>query len=480
MASKTLEVKMATGNQQRVYANIHHEFGDFNPWELCTMKSDTQTNASHQIVVVDKKNVEHKLPHHFVATENIPDPLIKPQTRIIARKQHRFLPFYLKGADLSFPVQQFDETIFFAGIISNVFGRSIDGHLEYLVFFDDGHAQYVPQTDIRVVNGNHGIKFVSDSIRSFYNYYFSVERECRPRVYFPVNSIIRVSLNGRFQDAVVGRFIGHHMIMIVFINEKRIEFIHTESPRIEVISKSIEQFEKHACKKLTHGKNMIVVESRSPHLVAMDIHKRENKTGCSSMGTIMHKESPLCIRTERKNSIARKECSARGVARDSNRIPCDDAKKAIEFLVILAEIRHEMNRAGLGGKRIELYAENPLNGREPIWKRICHFLCTQGNQQNRSELKKLIQHFTRIDAEFRNTYDHYVKPKSTVTNQVPVATDPKNIEKNPEKIQQEVTLKIQSMQKYLESRTNGDADVPSVNLVQYLDEVINEFSKLTE
>lgn len=203
------------------------------------------------------------------------------------------------------------------------------------------------------------------------------------------------------------------------------------------------------------------IKADSSNLVASKSKPHKSERGWSA----------VCIRMDRKNSSGRKKYSAR----NSSQIPYNDAKKAIECLIILAEIRHEMNQSGNGGNRIELYAENSLNGHKPIWKRICHFLCMQANHQMRFELKKLIQNFRQIDPEFRNTYDYYVEPNATTITREPI--DPP---KNAEAIQQEVISKVQLMQKYLESRANGDTNTPSVNLVQHLDDVINEFSKLIE
>lgn len=186
----------------------------------------------------------------------------------------------------------------------------------------------------------------------------------------------------------------------------------------------------------------------------------------------------LCIHMESKILQRQKKKAACGSAHDSNRISYNDAKTAIEFLIILAEIRHEMNQAGNGKQGIQLYGENSSNGREAIWKRICRFLRTKVDEQNRFALRKLIQYFINIDTEFRNTYDYYVQPNEIKLQSL--VDRPKNVENDPVAIQQKVILKVQLMQKYLENRASGDKETPNINLVQHLDEVINEFSKLTE
>lgn len=185
-----------------------------------------------------------------------------------------------------------------------------------------------------------------------------------------------------------------------------------------------------------------------------------------------------CIHMESKILQRQKKKAACVSAHDSNRISYNDAKTALEFLIILAEIRHEMNQAGNGKQRIQLYGENSSNGREAIWKRICRFLRTKVDEQNRFALRKLIQYFKNIDTEFRNTYDYYVQPNEIKLQSL--VDRPKNVENDPVAIQQKVILKVQLMQKYLENRASGDKETPNINLVQHLDEVINEFSKLTE
>lgn len=193
----------------------------------------------------------------------------------------------------------------------------------------------------------------------------------------------------------------------------------------------------------------------------------------------MVKKTSLCNCMNRKILNIQKKKVFR--ANDSNQTSYNDPKKAIEFLIILAEIRHEMNRAGHGEQRMPLYSENTSNSRKTIWKRICRFLRIKADREGRTELRRLIANFRNIDTEFRKTYDYYVGPDST-SPELP-ANRSKNIENDPVAIQQEVILKVQLMQKYLEHRVKGgggDEDMPNINLVHHLDEVIDAFSKLTE
>lgn len=507
---------MAPQIQRNVYGNVYHAIGFLTPWEICTVNSDAQIDMNYQ-VIIDEEGLEHKLPLHFTAAENAPNYELEPKTRVIARRKHMFFPRFHDDREVAqFIYKNYDESEFLAGVISDECIH-VNG-LEYLVFFDDGHAQYVAAEDIRVVNGDPGIEHVTANIRDFYEYYFGVHRTGRRKADCKINDILRVFLNGEFRNAIVRKFYGSSLIMVQFLVGNTIEWIYEGSPRIDKVYKSVCTFLKERGNHLQFNDTKILINEERFYSVAYQnmLERSRDHHVCSAVqegygqeiktySTLQEFEKSserekslkngnqqkaphemaatnakpsLCIRMERKTVPGRKKKAVRTSAHDSNQISYCDAKKAVEVLIILAEIRHEMNRAGNDKDRIELYVESSSNGREPVWKRICRFLHTQANPQNRTALKKLIQNFKNIDVEFRNTYDYYVQPNATLS-QLPVDR-PNHIEKDAVAIQQEVILKVQLMHKYLENRASGDKDTPNINLVQHLDEVINEFSKLIE
>lgn len=462
---------MVTRKQFKAYASIYsrEEIGNCPPWVICTVSKISNVDRDC-FIAIDDDGTEYTLPVHHIALDLIIDFELAPKTRVIARRKQMLFPRIHGGPLMSAEFIYKIEPNLFAGVISDEYQNGQDG-LEYLVLFDDGHAQYVNTKDIRVVNGNPGIEHVPASVRDFYDYYFNVKWTHRRKADCLINDILRVLLNGKFRNAKVCKFYGHSLMLIHFLGEDIFEWIFDGSDRIEVVHKSVCKFlmERDMCRAQSEDfkahEDNVSINDEAQLLngqqiendgTVSDVHKLNdsNQFNASTKSTVVH---------------------------DPDQISCNDPKMAVEFLIILAEIRHEMSRSG-GGKakrRIDLFAEKPWNEREALWKRICRFLRVKVDQRNRTELKKLIINFRNINTEFRNAYDYYARPKAAMHKR-PV-NRPKIIEQNAMAIQQEVTSKVQLMQTYLGSRASGDDNnTSSVNLVQHLDEIIIEFSKLSK
>lgn len=466
------EVTTTTSNQFKAYANIYcdvPEIGSCPPWKICTVSKDS--NLDGYFTAIDEHEIEHKLPVYHIAFDSVVDFELSPKTRVIAQRKQMFFPCFYNDQErtAAFIYKNFDESTFFAGVISDEYRHGDGGCLEYLVLFDDGHAQYVRAHHIRLVNGKSGIKHVPENIRNFLYYYFGAERTVRRKADCQINDILRVLLNGKFRNAKVRKFFGHHLIMVHFLEENIIEWIFVGSDRIEIVHKSVCNFLKE--KDMGHVQSKDI-KTLNEELFYSNAYKnkltrsRGQQSGRNDIyPDINKKDQPEVLAESTKSS--------------ASQISYNDPKMAVEFLIILAEIRHEMNRSGNAKHRIDLYAERSLNRRKPVWKRICRFLRVKVDQRNRTGLKMLIQNFRNIDIEFRNAYDYYTRPQATMPKSP--ANHPKTIGKDAMTIQQEVTSKVQLMQKYLDIRANGDDNnTPGVNLVQNLDDVINEFSKLTK
>lgn len=183
---------------------------------------------------------------------------MEPGTRVIARrkqifqarrfnqdsKRKRFQLFKKKNSKRErfefIQDKAFGEAEFFAGVISNEY-RHRDG-LEYLVFFDNAHAQYVDVSDILIVNDKPGINCVPENIKHFYDYYFNAGRTLRRKADCKVNESIYVHLNGDFQPAIVRKFCGSSIILIEFEGQNYFEWIFEGSARIKEIHDSIENY----------------------------------------------------------------------------------------------------------------------------------------------------------------------------------------------------------------------------------------------
>lgn len=474
-----------TGNQFSAYVNIYNGvpgIGCCPPWELCVVSKDVNRGIYYTDVVGEMM----ELPVHHIASDMLIAFELPPKARVIASRKQQFFPQFYDDEEQAPALiyKGFDESSFFAGVISEEY-RHGDNGVEYLVFFDDCHAQYVDSRDIRVVNGNPGIEHVPENTRIFYDYYFGARWTHRRRADCKINETIRVLLNGSFRNAKVCRFYGL-LISIHFLDENIFEWIYEGSDRIEVVHKSICNFLKssgigriQSNAKVSINEELFYSEAYKNKL------KREQQLG---LGLNAHKLDHSIISDNdddgddddsSSSSSTSSDTSTKSTkSSDAGQVAYNDAKMAIEFLIILTQIRHEMNRAGKRRQRLTLFAAKPIIGRESYWKRICRFLRIDVSQQNRNGLKVMIHHFMEVD-EFRTTYEHYIKARAVQRK----STDkrPTFAERNATEIQQEVMEKIQLMQKYLEDRASGGQNdaFSNVNMVQYLDEIINDFTKLT-
>lgn len=127
---------------------------------------------------VEYHNVEdphgeiRKIPDYFMAYGYPPDPAVRLPygLRIIARRKQEHFPVGYSKLGRAYLYHN-DDTAFYAGILSCEC-RHHDGQFSYMVFFDDGHVQYVTNNNIRVVFGNYGKRYVHENAQKFYDYYF--------------------------------------------------------------------------------------------------------------------------------------------------------------------------------------------------------------------------------------------------------------------------------------------------------------------
>lgn len=160
-------------------------------------------------------------------------------TRVIAQRNANILP-YVRHTNDSFStflcVQE--DGKFYAGIA--VEPINLENRLHYLVFFDDGHVQYVPTVKIRNVIGDFTWNGIHDNLAKFFRYYTKL-REGGINSEVSLNfgrlkegHIIKVELDGQWKDAKVIT-IFNRIIKIKFEGLNRFEWLFCESPRLEYI-----------------------------------------------------------------------------------------------------------------------------------------------------------------------------------------------------------------------------------------------------
>lgn len=218
--------------------------------DIINLDSDEETEPIiYHIVETLTDNRILKIADHHVANGNPPDPgdKLAIQTRIIARRMLALFPMaYDEEKKNVRYLYKNDDDAFYAGVIGS-HNYCENGMHYYLIFFDDGHVQYVPSNRIRVVFGNYGTKYVHPNAQKFYDYYFSSIRNSSLReITTCVKRQIRVCLNGSFETARVLSYDPNKpaLITVDFIKSKQAECLFAGSPRFEKIWKELLKDEK--------------------------------------------------------------------------------------------------------------------------------------------------------------------------------------------------------------------------------------------
>lgn len=193
------------------------------------------------------------LPDYCVANGAAPENFIKlkSQTRIIARRKSKFLPIETvphlspdenDSEKAKFTANQLfvnDDTAFYPGIMgSNTHSCRKNGRWYNLVFFDDGHVQYVKNADIRIVFGSYGTKYVHPNAKQFFDYYFvGLRRTVQIEMNCDVGKICSVSLNGEFELAEVIQYDPERpaLALLLFIKRNILEWLYVGSPRFQKV-----------------------------------------------------------------------------------------------------------------------------------------------------------------------------------------------------------------------------------------------------
>lgn len=213
--------------------------------DIVNLDSDEETEPiKYYIIETLTGNRMLRIPDYYIATGLPPDTdrNLAIQTRVIARRMLSHFPASYDEKKQNFHfLYKNDDNAFYPGMVGAHHYRE-NGIQYYLVFFDDGHVQYVPNNNIRVVFGNYGTKYVHANAQEFYDYYFSeVKNGTLREIKTYVKKQIRVFLNGNFELAQVMGYDPNKpaLVTVDFVKSKQAECLFAGSPRFEPIWKDL-------------------------------------------------------------------------------------------------------------------------------------------------------------------------------------------------------------------------------------------------
>lgn len=194
--------------------------------------------------VEDPHGETRQIPDYFMAYGYPPDPQqqLPNEQRVIARRKQKHMPVVYSGQGSEYLYNN-DDSAFYAGILSCECLQH-NGKYHYLVFFDDGHVQYVASHNIRVVLGNYGKRYVHENAQKFYDYYF-YRVKTKQLMEIGANTLdknILVFLNGHPEWAKVMEYnpeMRRGLMLLLFLKSHKAEWMYIGSPRIERVWKLI-------------------------------------------------------------------------------------------------------------------------------------------------------------------------------------------------------------------------------------------------
>lgn len=214
--------------------------------EIIDLDSDNEETEIkiHRIKLKDENGATtiQDVPEYAIAYYDPPKPndRLGPEIRVIAKRQVNKLPFTI-GPDGTEQPCNYDLNGFYSGVISDLKLKHAKQRY-YLVFFDDGLTQYIPEHDIRRVYGNYGYTYVHANAHKFCNYYFDcMRRQSLPEITPIMNQQIKVYLKDCWCMAKVKAIdpIQPNLVKFYFEAENYGEWLYIGSPRISRIWKHI-------------------------------------------------------------------------------------------------------------------------------------------------------------------------------------------------------------------------------------------------
>lgn len=214
---------------QYAFANAVQDRNIIGPWQRCKILSETKTGFEVQfnervagIKVIPKYNLA------FGTSPNIDDLL--PGKRVIAKRCSEKI-----SMQLEYKLLINRNESFYAGIAAPENHNDQKSISTRLIFFDDGHVEYVPIRNIRIVYDNCGHSFAHANAETYFKHLLSTDNKS-DMLTLKADDKIVVECDGDWLNAVVIK-VDRSLVRILFQKLFRYEWIYVGSPRIKKIQR---------------------------------------------------------------------------------------------------------------------------------------------------------------------------------------------------------------------------------------------------
>lgn len=234
-------IKLSKMKSRHFYCNLINEHGKIAAWKSCVIRNKIENlvneSCAYSIELLNGTASVYELQEYYLAAKDIPyEKIDEKKSRIIAQRDPQKLPYTMKFDEKKFLYENM-EFGFYAGIAT----ESIFEHNQwlYLVFFDDGHVQYIPSDKIRHVYGGFNWAGIHENATEFYDYYFRVSAdETLDLDWHKTEHKLKVELNGNWESAEIEEVSGS-LFKVRFLDTNRFEWLYNRSPRIDKIWRTI-------------------------------------------------------------------------------------------------------------------------------------------------------------------------------------------------------------------------------------------------
>lgn len=226
---------------QYAFANAVEDRNIIGPWQRCKILSETKTGFEVQFnerVAGVKEIPKYNLA--FGTSPNIDDLL--PGKRVIAKRCSDKI-----SMQLEYKLLISRNESFYAGIAAPENHNDQKSISTRLIFFDDGHVEYVSIRNIRMVYDNCGHSFAHANAETYFEHLLNTDINISDMLTLEVNDKIVVECDGDWLNAVVIK-VDRSLVRILFQKLFRYEWIYVGSPRIKKIQrkKTLDSFDSDA------------------------------------------------------------------------------------------------------------------------------------------------------------------------------------------------------------------------------------------